>query len=289
MRRYLILPCVALVALTGCGGDNDTTTTVTESAAPEATTAQAATTAPAETTAPATSDAPTTSAAATEASTPDTAADVPATVDTEAPLTDEPPDSSVPDASDVEGVTVEPASEDLLAADELEALAPTLEEVPDGFTVSADETGPRTWDDFIVGEEDEYVATMHDAGWVGAYRTTFNKGQVESVQAGTTAVRDAAGAATMFAAGIEQLSNESSVKLEEVQLGQLGDESKAYRVTSDEGFAADVVLWRQGNTLNTIFYGYQLGEGEQPAAEPGAVVQELSSAYAERIAAALGA
>ncbi len=289
MRRFLILPCLALVAATGCGGDNETTTTVTEAAPPAATTAAAATSAPAETAAPATSDAPATSAVATEASAPDTAAEVPTTVDTEAPLTEQPPDSSVPDAYDIEGVTVEPASEDLLGADELEALAPTLEEVPPGFAVSDDETGPRTWDDFIVGEEDEYVAKMHDAGWVGAYRTTFNEGQAATVQAGTTAVRDEAGAATMFAAGIEQLSNETSITIEEVQLGQLGDESKAYRVSDDEGFAADVVLWRQGNTLNTVFYGYQLAQGESAPPEPGAVVQAMSGAYSERIASALGA
>ena len=93
----------------------------------------------------------------------------------------------------------------------------------------------------------------------------------------------------MFAAGIEQLANESSITIEEVQLGQLGDESKAYRVSDDEGFAADVVLWRQGNTLNTVFYGYQLKQGEAAPAEPGAVVQSMSGAYSERIASALGA
>jgi hypothetical protein len=297
MRRILILPCLLLVAAAGCGDDTESTTTITEAAAPEASSAPAATSAPESTAAPASSDAPATTTApattgTTEGTTPDTAAtaaEVPTTVDTEAPLTEQPPDSSVPDAYDIEGVTVEPASEELLAADELEALAPKLEEVPAGFEVSADETGPRTWDDFIVGEEDEYVAKMHDAGWVGAYRTTFNKGQEATVQAGTTAVRDEAGAATMFAAGIEQLTNERSVKIEEVQAGQLGDESKAYRVSDDEGFAADVVLWRQGNTLNTVFYGYQLAQGEQPPAEPGAVLQALSSAYSERIAGALGA
>lgn len=287
MRRFLILPCLLLVAATGCGDDKETTTTVTEAAPPEASSAPAATSAPETTAAAATSDAPTT----TETGAPDTAdtAAAPTTVDTEAPLTEQPPDSSVPDAFDIEGVTVEPASEDLLGADELEALAPTLEEAPPGFAVSDDETGPRTWDDFIVGEEDEYVATMHDAGWVGAYRTTFNKDQAATVQAGTTAVRDEAGAATMFAAGIEQLSNESSLTIEEVQLGQLGDETKAYRVSDDEGFAADVVLWRQGNTLNTVFYGYQLAQGEAAPAEPGAVIQSIATAYAERIADALGA
>jgi len=293
MRRVLILCSLLLAAATACGDDEVTTTevTITEAAPPPSSAEPASSAGGGSTEAGST-------AAATTAQ--ETTAEP--TTSAETPTTDEDPidgTTSLVPASTGDGAgtdarpgAVEPASDALASADELEAFAPRAEEMPPGFTLNEDGSGQQAYEDFAAGEDADYLAVVDQAGWVGSYSTSYVQGQDEAVEVGTTAIRDEDGTKAVFDAGIAVFEERVGIGVggEAVELANVGDEARGYvftTTTDGTTLGGWAVLWRQGNVLGSVFVGSLLPEGEPPREEYRPYAAGLANATAQRIAETL--
>jgi hypothetical protein len=158
-----------------------------------------------------------------------------------------------------------------------------LSDLPTGYSVDQDGTGPRTLAEALEDATPEQAAVIK-RDRVGGYQATFESPNAKVIECTATVYRSIGGAEEAFRLGVERASNEplpGGVKLEPASIQEsLGDETVALTGES-QGTSIFTVVWRDRNVLAFC------ATGGLVATDPAETV-DIALAQQERIADALG-
>lgn len=157
-----------------------------------------------------------------------------------------------------------------------------LSDLPTGYSIDPDETGPRSLSEALEDATPEEAALIRKER-VGSYEVTFNSPNLRVISCTATVYRTSDAAAQIYRRGLERVQEpvkEGEPQLEPASLDDsLGDEAAAFTGESD-GVSIFTILWRDRNVLALCATGGLI------ATDPAETVR-VARAQQERIAEAL--